>query len=74
MELETGIPPPSRPWQMEKQGLRAWPRVTESPAVAQRDPERVSCRPEATRRGHFTSSKHLRTGPWCGALIYRGGN
>lgn len=33
MELETGIPPPSSLWQMEKQGLRAWPGVTQSPVV-----------------------------------------
>ena len=41
MELETGIPPPSLPWQMEKQGLRAWPRVTESHApVSPLEPHR----------------------------------
>lgn len=33
MEPETGIPPPSLPWQMEKQELQARPRVTKSPAM-----------------------------------------
>lgn len=59
MELETGIPPPSLPRQMEKQGLRAWPRVTESPAVVWRGPERASCWPKVTQQSHFTESKHV---------------